>query len=183
MTYQSRNLLRDFFHLGICVSCNRVLKITKIIYENLHFSYFSHNCLFPNIVIKGLFTISLIDNIGVNARSIFIGSDYHRTSISIIQFVTDDNSGLEFLEVDISQDVSLKPKRLSPLLQEYIHVKKLFAEKSSIKGELWAPLCSINVVIDNDSDNDSELKLIDGALNDELQWHCVIDKSWMVKTR
>ena len=125
--------------------------------------------MFPNIVRKGLFTISLIDNIDVNARSIFIGSHYHRTSTSIIQFVTDDNSGLEFLEVDISQDVSLKPKRLSPLLQEYINVKKLFSEKSSTKGELFPPLCSINVVIDNDSDNDNELKLIDGALNDDLQ--------------
>ena len=30
---------------------------------------------------------------------------------------------------------------------------------------------SINVSIDNDSGNDSELKLIDNILNDELQQH------------
>ena len=45
-------------------------------------------------------------------------------------------------------------------------LRNCFAEKSSTKSELWAPLCSISVSIDNDSDTDSELKLIDGVLND-----------------
>ena len=43
---------------------------------------------------------------------------------------------------------------------------------------------SINVSIDNDSGNDSELKLIDNILNDELQQHWVIKtfySSWVVK--
>ena len=35
MTDRSRNLLDHFFHLGICVSYECVLKITKNIYENL----------------------------------------------------------------------------------------------------------------------------------------------------
>ena len=52
MTDQSRNLLHHFFHLGICVSYDRVLEITKNIYKNLHLSYFSHNCWFPNILKK-----------------------------------------------------------------------------------------------------------------------------------
>ena len=80
--------------------------------------------------------------------------------------------------------ISFKSKRLSLFPQEYINVKKLFAEKSSTKSELWAPLYSINESIDNDSD-DSELKLIDDGLNDELQWLCVVvaaldDKKFIV---
>ena len=114
----------------------------------------------------------LKDNIDVNAKSNFASSHYHGTSIYIIQFVTEDNTGLDFPEVDVSQDVSLKSKRLSTLPQEYINVKKLLAEKSSIKSKPWAPLCPINVSIDNNSDNDSELKLIDGTL--ELQWLYVV---------
>ena len=110
----------------------------------------------------------LKENIDVDARSNFVSSHYHGTSISIIQFVSEDNTGLDFPEVDMSQDISLKSKRLSPLPQEYINVKKLFAEKSSTKSELLAPLCSINVSMGNDSDNDSELKLTDDAYNDEL---------------
>ena len=53
-------------------------------------------------------------------------------------------------------------------------LRNCFAEKSITKSELWVPLCSINVSIDNNSDTDSELKLIDGALNDELQWLCIV---------
>ena len=53
-------------------------------------------------------------------------------------------------------------------------LRNCFADKSSTKSELWAPLRSINVSIDNDSDTDSELKLIDDALNDELQWLCIV---------
>ena len=68
----------------------------------------------------------------------------------------------------------MKSKKLSPLPQEYIIIKKLFAEQSSTKSELWGPFCSINICIDNDSDNDCELELIDDALNDELQLICVI---------
>ena len=114
------------------------------------------------------------DNINVNARSNFVSFNYHGTSISIVQFVTADNTSLNFTEADISQNISFKSKRLSPFPQEYINVRKLFAEKSSTKSELWAPLCSINESIDNDSDNDSKLKLIDDGLNDELQWLCVV---------
>ena len=78
-------------------------------------SYLSHNCWFPNIIKKVLFTVLLKDNIDVNARSNFLSSHYHGTSVLIIQLVTEDNTGLDFPDVDISQDVSLKSKRLSPL--------------------------------------------------------------------
>ena len=37
------------------------------------------------------------------------------TSISTIQYVTEDNICLDFPKIDILQDVSLKSKRLSPL--------------------------------------------------------------------
>ena len=109
----------------MCASYDRVLEITKNIYENLHLPYFGHNCWFPNILKKGFFTVLLKDNLDVNGRSKFVSSHYHVTSISIIQFVAEDNTGLDFPEVDILQDLSLKSKRLSPLPQEYINVKKV----------------------------------------------------------
>ena len=125
ITDRSRNPLGHFYHLGMCASYDRVLGITKNIYENLHLPYFGHNCWFPNILKKGFFTVLLKDNLDVNGRSNFVSSHYHVTSISIIQFVAEDNTGLDFPEVDISQDLSLKSKRLSPLPQEYINVKKV----------------------------------------------------------
>ena len=129
-------ILDHFFHLGICVFYERVLEIIKNINEKLRLSYFSHNCWFASILKKVFLLYWLKDNNEVNARSNFVSSHYHGTSISIIQFVTDDNTGLDFPEADIWQDTSLKSKRLSPLPQEYINVEKLFAEKSSSKSEL-----------------------------------------------
>ena len=172
MTNRSCNQLDHFFHLETCVPYDRVLKITKNIYENLCLSYFSHSCWFANILKTVLLTVLLKDNIDLNARSNFVSSHYHGTSISSIQFVTEHNTGLDFLEVDILQDVSLKSKRSSQLPQEYINVKKLFEE--IVKSDPWAPLCSITVSIDNDSDNDSELKLTENALNHEIQWLCIV---------
>ena len=55
MTNRSRKLLDHFFHLGICVSYDRVLEITKNIYENLRLPYFSHNRWFPDILKKSSF--------------------------------------------------------------------------------------------------------------------------------
>ena len=112
MTNRSRKLLDHFFHLGICVSYDRVLEITKNIYENLRLPYFSHNRWFPDILKKGLFTVLMKDNIDVNARSNIVSSHYHGASISVIQYVTENSTGLDFLETDISQAVSLKSKRL-----------------------------------------------------------------------
>ena len=75
----------------------------------------------------------LKDNIDINARLNFTSSHYCGTSILIIPFVTEDNTGLDFWKVDILQDVSLKSRRLLPLPQEYINVKKFFPEESSAK--------------------------------------------------
>ena len=52
-----------------------------------------------------------------------------------MRFVTEHNTGVEFLEVDKTQDVSLKSKRLSWLPQEYINIKKLLVEKRSTKSD------------------------------------------------
>ena len=110
---------------------------------------------------KGFFTVLLKGNI--NARSNFVSSRYHGTSISIIQFVSEDNTGLDFPEVDISQDVSLKSKRLLSMLRNCL--QRRVALKAS-----YGHFCSINVSIGNDS----ELRLIDDALTNELQWLCVV---------
>ena len=87
-TNRSRDLIDHFFHLGLCVSYDRILEITKDMYENLRMSYFNHNCFFPNTLRKNDFTVLLKDNIDVNARSNFVSSHYHWTSISIVQFIT-----------------------------------------------------------------------------------------------
>ena len=56
MTDRSRNLLDNFFHLGIWLSYDHVLEITKNICENL--------CLSKKVI----FSVLLKNNIEVNKR-------------------------------------------------------------------------------------------------------------------
>ena len=163
-TDRSRNLIDHFFRLGLCVSYDRVLEITKDIYENLRESFFSYNCFFPNILKKKLFTVLLKDNIDVNARSNFVNSHYHGTSISIIQFVTNEDKGVDFPEIDISNNISTKSKKLSPLPGEYINVQKLFSEEKTRVNELWAPLCSVNISAE------SAFVVMENAVSEEARW-------------
>ena len=80
----------------------------------------------------------LKDNIVVNARLL--------APITMEPVFRSYNSFLRIAQVLtfrklIYRKMYLKSKRISPLPQEFINVKKLFAEKSSTKSELWTPLC------------------------------------------
>ena len=70
----------------LCVSYDCTLEITNTIYENLCELYSLYHCFFPNILKKGLFTIMLKDSIDINAKSTFVKSHYHGTSLSMVQY-------------------------------------------------------------------------------------------------
>ena len=58
------------------------------------------------------------DNIDVNVKSNFIQQHYHSTSISIVQFVTEEEKGIDVPEINISKPSSSQSKKLSPLPAE-----------------------------------------------------------------
>ena len=90
---RSRNLIDMLFNLSFCISYDRILEITKSIYENLCESYENKKFFFPNILKMGLLTVMLKDNIDLNSKSNFIQWYYHGTSRSMIQFKTNENEG------------------------------------------------------------------------------------------
>ena len=120
------------FNLGLCISYDRVLEITKNIYENYRESYENNKFFFPNILKMRLFTVMLKDNIDLNSKSNFIRWHYHGTSRSMIQFKSNENEGTPFQKVDISKAVQSfnKSKKLSPLPSEYTTVKDLFRDRT-----------------------------------------------------
>ena len=111
---RSRTLIDHLFNLGIGISYDRVLSITINIYESLRESFLTYNCFFPNVLKKGLFTVLIKDKIDVNAKSNFI---QHGASMSIVQFVTEEEKGIDFPEINISKPSSSQPKKLLPFLQ------------------------------------------------------------------
>ena len=133
---RSRMLIDDFFKTGLCVSYDRVLELTKILYENLHQAYTKYGCFFPRILKKNLFSVWLKDNIDVNPKANFVKSSYHGTSSSMIQFPTHEEKGEDFPNNTLEQKVS-GSKKLKPLPSEYT-VKNLYSPGSK-SMQLWAP--------------------------------------------
>ena len=71
-------------------------------------------------------------------------SHYHGTSLSIVQFPTNENPCIN-LENGLSSEQSKKnSKKLSPLPDEYVNIKKLFTITGNPDKSLWAPLYSIS---------------------------------------
>ena len=66
------------------------------------------------------------DNIDMNARSTFVKSHYHGTSLSVVQFPTIENPGINFDNSIQTESNKATSKKLSPLPAEYINIKKLF---------------------------------------------------------
>lgn len=66
------------------------------------------------------------NNIYMNVRSIFAKSHYHGTSLSIVQFPTNENPGINLKNSLSSEQNKNNSKKLFPLPAEYVDVKKLF---------------------------------------------------------
>ena len=112
------------------------------------------------------------DNIDMNARSTFIKSHYHGTSLSIVQFPTNENPVIN-LENGLSSEQSKNnSKKHSPLPAEYVNIKKLFTLPGIPDKRLWAPLCFINfedmLIFPN----------FDIAFDEELAWLCKVQQSF-----
>ena len=114
------------------------------VYEHLRESYQQYNCFFPNTLKKGLLTVVMKDNIDMNARSTFIKSHYHGETLSVVQFPTIENPGINLENGTQNRQNKKNSKILSRLPAEYINIKKLFRITEIIDKRIWAPICSIN---------------------------------------
>ena len=106
------------------MSYNRVLSITKSLYDALSQNYFREGTFIPTNLRKGCFVIFVKDNIDKNASANLIKSHYHGTSISLLQFPINGQLGDELDRVDFV-DISHGSKKLSPLPAEYTEPIKI----------------------------------------------------------
>ena len=134
---RSRQLIDGFFKAGLSVSYDRVLEVTKTLYHNLQEAYLKHGCFFPKILKKNLFSVWLKDNIDVNPKANFAKSSYHGTSSSMIQFVTKNESGIDFPNVPFENQTT-KSKKLTPLPPEYTTVENSYDARGK-SAMIWAP--------------------------------------------
>ena len=80
-TVRSRTLVDCLFQLGICISYDRILSITKSLYEALRTTFGHYKIFLPTNLKKGCFTVSAKDNIDKNATENLVQSQFHGTGI------------------------------------------------------------------------------------------------------
>ena len=92
-TVRSKSLIDNLFHLGVCISYDRVLEITKEYADNLVKGYNINQVFCPLTLKRNVFTIIAKDNIDHNARSTAATKHYHGTSMTAMQFLSNENRG------------------------------------------------------------------------------------------
>ena len=94
-TVRSKDLIDHFFNIGLCVSYDRVLEISRELSDTLLRRYNEYKVFTPTPLKKNIFTIIAKDNIDHNATSSTAVKHYHGTSMTVIQFVSDTQPGDE----------------------------------------------------------------------------------------
>ena len=78
-------LVDTLFHLGLCISYDRVLQIQSDIANGVCQRYEIEKVVCPPNMCRGLLTIAAVDNIDHNPSSATAKDSFHRTGISLMQ--------------------------------------------------------------------------------------------------
>ena len=82
---RSKNLIDTLYHLGLCVSYDRLLRLTSDISNAVCEQFNSNEVVCPPKLRSNLFTTAAVDNIDYNPSSATAKDLFHGTGISIIQ--------------------------------------------------------------------------------------------------
>ena len=86
-TMRAKSVIQKRFLLGICISYDRCLNICNNIVVSM-LEKNGNDAVFTENSRKNLFTITAKGNSDVNSKSTKVGQHYHRTSLTIIQFLS-----------------------------------------------------------------------------------------------
>ena len=104
MTMRAKAIIQKLLLLGICISYDRCLDI----YNNkavFILEKFDNDGVFTGNSRKNLFTIIAKDNVDVNSKSTKVGQHYHGISMTIMQFLSNENyNGLEQTLYDLPKN-------------------------------------------------------------------------------
>ena len=92
-TVRSWTLVDCLFQLGICISYDRILSITKSLYEALGTTFGHYKVFLQTNLKKGFFTVFAKDNIDKNATANLVQSHFLGTGISLFRLFDHENQG------------------------------------------------------------------------------------------
>ena len=161
-TVWSKSLIDNFFHLGLCISYDRVLELTKEYADNLVEGYNINQVFCPRTLKRNVFTIIAKDNIDHNARSTTATKHYHVTSMTAMQFLSNENMGetQNPPTYDKKQNMNCSKKVLQ-IPASYTQPETFYLKKS----KFYAPVCTVNIpgeYLDN--------KIYNQGIDEEFIW-------------
>ena len=137
---RSKTAIDDLHALGLGISYQRVLDVTKNLYEPQRRQYESYDVLVTCVMRMNVVNILVKDNIDLNTRSTDAKSHYHGTSLSGLQYPNQENPGSMLQRT--FEDLPTISKKLKKLLKEYSEVPEL---PSNHKSDISAPVCTVNI--------------------------------------
>ena len=127
-------------NLVLDISYQRVLDITKNLYDSQRRQYERDRVLVPCVMRKNVFTILANDNTDLNARSADAKSYYRGTSLSGLQYPNQEKPGSMLQRT--FEDPPTVSKKLENLPKEYSEVPVL---PSNHKRDISTPVCTLNL--------------------------------------
>jgi hypothetical protein len=88
-------LIDKCFNLGLCISYDRVLKLSNKVSNTVCTYFNAEQTVCPPGLRSGLFTVAAGDNIDHNLSSTTAQSSFHGTAVSLMQFPAVDNLGTD----------------------------------------------------------------------------------------
>lgn len=82
---RKRSLIDTLFKLGICVSYDRLLKLTSDVSTGVCEQFVNNGVVCPSKLRSGIFTSAAVDNIDYNPSAATAKDSFHGTGISLIQ--------------------------------------------------------------------------------------------------
>ena len=118
---RKRTLVDTFFRLGMCVSYDMLLQIAADMAECTCTRFEADNVVCPPKICRGLFATGAVDNADHNPTSATAGDSFHGTSISIIQHLSHELTGMIRDQPAINQE-STSARSVPPLPSSYTYV-------------------------------------------------------------
>ena len=152
----------DILHKhGLCVSYDRILRITQGLGEAALQLFEDEDAIIPGLLRHGLFTIGAKDNVDKNARCTVSKSHYHGTSMSLFQFPSSFNEGFgrnyqKFVKVSSSES-----KKVRELPYFYANVEEI----PDPPKDYYASVSTVNI-----PEAVSQSYLVNAELDKELKW-------------
>ena len=104
MTMRAKMIIPKLFLLDICIPYDRCLNICNNIAVSM-LKKFDNNGIFTGNSRKIFFTFIPKDNTDVNSKSTKVGQHYHGISMTIMQFLSNENyNGLEQTLYDLPKN-------------------------------------------------------------------------------